>query len=170
MEIKLTPLHCIFFIYNSFATGTNGILSESEKDRITRCMTRWVGKKNSTEPGKEALVIMRETIAWQNKNILNNPKNEGKLGDVILGTMLSMLENLKNQEWFHRANKEFFLMDIRNIAWADDNFTESEKKWHDMFAELLGINIRISNMSQKEVQDQVAETRTSKIGFRTKRD
>ena len=170
MEIQLTPLHCIFFIYNSFATGTNGILSEGENNRITRCMTRWVGHDNSAKPAKDASLIMRETISWQNKNIFNNRENKDKIGDVMLGTMLSMLENLKNQEWFHRANKEFFLMDIRNIAWADDNFTESEKKWHDMFAELLGLNIRISNMSQKEVQDQVAETRTSKIGFRVQRD
>jgi len=170
MKIQLTPLHCIFFIYNSFATGTNGILSEGEKERITRCMNRWVGHNNSKEARKSATEIMKETMSWQAKNIFNNTENEGKIGEVILGTMLSMLESLKNQEWFHRANKEFFLMDIRNIAWADDNFTETEKKWHDMFAELLGINIRISNMSQKEVQSQVNETRSSKIGFRTNRD
>jgi len=64
MEIKLTPLHCIFFIYNSFATGTNGILSEGEKKRITSCMNRWVGHKKSTDPAREASVIISETISW----------------------------------------------------------------------------------------------------------
>lgn len=170
MEIKLTPLHCIFFIYNSFATGTNGILSEGEKKRITSCMNRWVGHKKSTDPAREASVIISETISWQKKNILNNAESKENLGQLMIGTMLSMLKKLKNQEWFHRANKEFFLMDIRNIAWADDNFTELEKKWHDMFAEIIGLNIRISNLSQKEVQAHVAETKTPKIGFRIQRD
>jgi len=170
MEKTLSPLHCIFFIYQNFAVAADGVLSEEEKKRISRCMSRWVGHKNTVINEQEVLKIINETIQWQTKTIFEKNQDEKNIGSVMTGTMLSMLDYLKNEKWFHRANREFFLMDIRNIAWADDKFTETEKKWHDIFAESLGLNIRISEMSQKEVQTKMAETPKQKIGFRTERD
>ncbi len=170
MEQSLSPLHCIFFIYQYFAGVTDGGLCEEEKKRISRCMSRWVGQKNPLTNKQEVLKIINETIEWQTKAVFKNQKDTEKVRSIMTGTMLSMLDYLKNEKWFHRANREFFLMDIRNIAWADNKFTEMEKKWHDIFAESLGLNIRITEMSQKEVQTEMAGAPKQKIGFRTQRN
>ena len=42
-------------------------------------------------------------------------------------------------------------MDIRNIARSDGNFIDQQKKWHDMLANILELNIRISQSSLDDI-------------------
>ena len=112
METKtnLNTLHCIFFIYQSFAYTPDGKLENSEKKIITNFMLRWSGSQ------KEKLnQVILETIAWGRENIKT-------IHDQV-GVMFSMIEFLKQQPNFNIAQREYFLMDIRNIARSDNDFS-----------------------------------------------
>ena len=155
METKtnLTTLHCIFFIYKSFAYTADGKLADSEKKVITNFMLRWSGSQ------KEKLnQIILETLDWGRKNI--------KTIQDQIGFMFSMIEFLKQQPNFHIAQREYFLMDIRNIARSDSDFSQQQKEWHDMMAKALDVEIRISPQTHEEIQNSLNQVKKKKIGFR----
>ena len=150
---NLSPLHCIFFIYQSFAYTTDGNLADQEKKMIGHCMFRWTGSDQ-----KKTTTIINETIAWSKQNI--------KTVKDQIETMISMIEFLKTQESFNTHKREYFLMDIRNIARSDGKFLDPEKKWHDMISKLLELEIRISPETHKEIKDSLDKVERRKIGFR----
>ncbi|RPG57704.1 MAG: hypothetical protein CBD51_006705 [Flavobacteriales bacterium TMED191] len=155
METKtnLNTLHCIFFIYQSFAFTTDGRLANSEKKIITNFMLRWSGSQ------KEKLnQVILETIAWGRENIKT-------IHDQI-GVMFSMIEFLKQQPNFNIAQREYFLMDIRNIARSDNYFSQQQQEWHDMMAKALDVEIRISPQTHEEIENSLNKVKKKKIGFR----
>ncbi len=155
METKtnLNTLHCIFFIYQSFAFTTDGRLANSEKKLITNFMLRWSGSQ------KEKLnQVILETIAWGRENIKT-------IHDQI-GVMFSMIEFLKQQPNFNIAQREYFLMDIRNIARSDNYFSQQQQEWHDMMAKALDVEIRISPQTHEEIENSLNKVKKKKIGFR----
>jgi len=155
MEQKknLTSLHCIFYIYHTFAFGSDGKLNQEEQKIITSLMYRWVGKDQ-----KKMTQIINETLSWSKANI-ENINNQ-------IGTMISMVEFLNTQSNFDTLKKEYFLMDIRNIARADGKFIDQQKKWHDMLANILGLHIRVSHSSSADINGAVKKVKKRKIGFR----
>ena len=80
--------------------------------------------------------------------------------------MVSMTQFLNTQKDFTILRKEFFLMDIRQIARSNKDFSEDEKKIHDMLADILGVGIRISQKSYDEIKGSVERVKKRKIGFR----
>ena len=156
METKkqLSPLHCIFFIYQSFAhTAAGGEVTKEEQQVINNCMYRWTGSDE-----QKTQMIIRESVDWAKENI--------KTIQDQVETMMSMINFLKQQSDFNILKREFFLMDIRNIARADNQFSESEKKWHDMLAKALGLEIRISPESHEAIKKSIDRVKKRKIGFR----
>ena len=149
----LTPTHCIFYIYHTFAFRSDGKLTVNEKKIITHFMYRWVGedKHKTTE-------LIDETLTWAQKNIKS-------VNDQI-GAMISMVEFLKTQENFSVDKREYFLMDIRNIARSDNHFSDQQKKWHDMLSHILGLGIRISTATHDAINGAVRKVERRKIGFR----
>ena len=92
-KTNLTPLHCIFYIYQTFAYGSDGKLTEKEKQLITNFMYRWVGQN------KEKMAqIINETLAWSKDNI--------KTYKEQIGSMVSMVEFLKEQKEFSINRRE----------------------------------------------------------------
>ena len=152
-KISLSLLHCVFFIYQTFAYGSAKSLVDSEKKIIAKFMYRWVGQDQ-----EKMNQIIQETLLWSQKNI-------NSIHDQI-GTMISMVEFLKEQSDFNIARREYFLMDIRNIARADGKFLEEQKKWHDILAKALNIEIRISPQSHQDIEDSLKKVKRKKIGFR----
>ena len=152
-KTNLTPLHCIFYIYQTFAYGSDGKLTDKEKQSITNFMYRWVGQNQ-----EKMLQIINETLAWSKENI--------KTYKEQIGSMVSMVEFLKEQKEFSVNRREFFLMDIRHIARADGNFSDEEKQWHDMLAKALEMEIRISKDSHQDIQGSLKKVKRKKIGFR----
>ena len=57
-------------------------------------------------------------------------------------------------------------MDIRNIARADGQFLEEQKKWHDIIAKALDVEIRISPETHKDIEASLKKVKRKKIGFR----
>ena len=151
---NLSPLHCIFFIYQSFAYTTDGNLADEEKKMIGHCMLRWTGSDE-----KKTSTIINETLAWGKQNI--------KTVKDQVGTMISMIEFLKTQESFNMHKREYFLMDIRNIARSDGKFIKNQKKWHDMISKSLELEIRISPETHQEIKDSLDKVERRKIGFRS---
>tara|TARA_B100000530_G_C15788580_1_gene420641 strand:- start:259 stop:729 length:471 start_codon:yes stop_codon:yes gene_type:complete len=152
-RINLTVTHCIFYIYHTFAFRSDGNLTSEEKKTISNFMFRWVGKDQ-----KKMDQVINETLAWSKDNIKS-------LNDQI-SAMLSMADFLKAQQDFHMERKEYFLMDIRNIARSDGKFIDQQKKWHDMLANILGLDIRISRASHEDISGEVQKVEKRKIGFR----
>tara|TARA_B100000427_G_C15299375_1_gene503354 strand:- start:202 stop:666 length:465 start_codon:yes stop_codon:yes gene_type:complete len=153
MKTHLTSLHCIFYIYHTFAFSSDGKLNPQEKKTITSFMYRWVGQDQ-----EKTNLIINETLSWAKENIkdLNNQ----------IGTMISMADFLKKQDNFNIAKREYFLMDIRNIARSDENFLDQQKQWHDMLANILELDIRISQASSDDISGAVKKVERRKIGFR----
>ena len=152
-ETNLTSLHCIFFIYQSFAYATDGKIADQEKQVIARFMYRWTGQEKN-----HLNQIIKETLTWSQQNI--------KTKEDQIGTMLSMLGYLKEQPQFNTVQREYFLMDIRNIARSDGQFLDQQKKWHDMLANILGLDIRISQSTTDDISGAVKKVERRKIGFR----
>jgi len=153
-ESKLSTFHCMFFIYHCFAAYSDGKLVESEKEAIMSLLLSWVNDKDETNK------IVQETLHWSKENV--------KSEQEALEYMSSMIVYLNKNEAFNINKKEHFLLDIRNISRADDNFCETEKKWHDIIASQLGVNIRISDLSENEVKNKVDLTKRRPIGFQLK--
>ena len=153
MKTHLTSLHCIFYIYHTFAFSSDGKLNPQEKKTITSFMYRWVGQDQ-----EKTNLIINETLSWIKENIqdLNNQ----------IGTMISMADFLKKQDNFSIVKREYFLMDIRNIARSDGNFLDQQKQWHDMLANILELDIRISQASSDDISGAVKKVERRKIGFR----
>jgi len=150
---NLTSLHCIFFIYQSFAFNSDNKLTDSEKKVIANFMFRWTGQN------KEQLnQIINETLIWSNNNI-KTPHDQ-------IGVMFTMLDFLKQQSNFNLAKREYFLMDVRNIARSDGDFSDQQRKWHDMMAKYLGVEIRISPQSFAQIETSLKNVKKKKIGFR----
>jgi len=153
-EIKtLTPIHCIFYIYHTFAFRSDGKLTLEEKKTIANFMYRWVGKDEN-----KTTAIINETINWSKLNIKS-------VNDQI-GAMISMVEFLKTQQNFSIEKREYLLMDIRNIARSDGNFLDQQQKWHDMLSNILGLGIRISTATRDDIDGAVKKVERRKIGFR----
>ena len=150
---NLTVLHCIFYIYHTFAFSSDGNLTPEEKKTISNFMYRWVGKDQ-----EKMTSIINETLRWSKSNIKS-------INDQI-GAMMSMVEFLKTQNDFSIDRREYFLMDIRNIARSDGNFLDQQKKWHDMLANILELNIRISQASHEDINGADKKVEKRKIGFR----
>ena len=150
---NLSPLHCIFFIYQSFAYTTDGVLSDDEKKMIGNAMFRWTGSDE-----KKTNTIIQETLTWGQENI--------KTAKEQIESMISMIEFLKTQESFDLKKREYFLMDIRNIARSDGKFLDSEKKWHDMMSKQLGVGIKISEETDDVIEESLEKVEKRKIGFR----
>ena len=152
-KTNLSILHCVFFIYQAFASGSESHLLDSEKKTIAKFMFRWAGQN------KEKMnEIIHETLFWSQKNIKT-------INDQI-GTMISMVEFLKTQKDFNILRREYFLMDIRNIARSDGDFLEEQKKWHDIIAKALDVEIRISPETHKNIEASLKKVKRKKIGFR----
>ena len=152
-KTNLSILHCVFFIYHTFAYGSARNLVDSEKKMIANFMFRWVGRDK-----KKMNQIINETLFWGQQNI--------KTIDDQIGTMISMVEFLKEQKDFNIMRREYFLMDIRNIARADNQFLEEQKKWHDMIAKSLDLEIRISPETHQDIEGSLNKVKRKKIGFR----
>ena len=153
-EKELSLLHCIFFIYNTFATFSDGKLIDRENEVIIHFIKRWAG-------GDEDLTrkVLNETSKWANENI-KEPKQ-------AIQYMSSMVDFINEHENFNTHKKEIFLLDLRNISRIDGHFHEAEKKWHDLIAQQLQIPIRISNHTQNQIQREVSSIEKRKpIGFR----
>ena len=83
-EIRLDPLNCIFFIYQSFASNSDGILDDREKKIITELMYRWSGNDINTLSD-----VVNVTENWSKSNIKS--KNDQ------VSVMFSMIDFLKEK-------------------------------------------------------------------------
>jgi len=152
-NISLTPIHCIFYIYHVFSLNSDGDLSQKEKKIIGGFMYRWVSKDK-----KKMIQIISETLSWAKSNV--------KDVNGQISTMLSMVDFLKTQKEFDINKREYFLMDIRALARSDQDFTNQQKKWHDMLASILGVELRISRSSIEDIDGETKKVERRKIGFR----
>lgn len=151
-QLEFSPLHCIFFIYHTFASYNNEELKDVEKEFIVTLLNKW------TSDNQISNQIINETLDWSSQNI--------KTPEHALQSMFSMISYLKRQNNFDINDREIFLLDIRNIARADSDFSKAEKKWHDMIAAQLDINLRISNISSENIYKENRKIERRPIGYR----
>ncbi len=151
---ELSILHCIFFIYQTFATFSDGDLVESEQDAIIYFIKRWSG-----EDEELTKKVFEETESWAKENV-KHPKQ-------AIEYMSYMVEFLNSRKDFTIHKKEILLLDIRNISRMDGVFHETEKVWHDLIAQQLKVNIRISESSTNQLQSDMNRIdKRQPIGFK----
>ena len=150
-NINLSQTHCIFFIYYTFACYNNGSAQEVEIEKIISYMKKWESKNNLCKK------IMKETVTWSSNVI--------KSSDEAISTMFSMADYLNTENNFNSDKKEQLLLDIRAISRIDGVFSEKEKKWHDLIAHNLKINLRVSSCSKNDIEDGAKRLKRKKIGF-----
>ena len=144
-KTNLTKLHCIFFIYYTFASYNNGRAEKNEVSKIINYIKSWsTGGNHNT--------IIREVMVWAS-DIIQSPEE-------AISTMFSMADYLNSEPDFDVTKKEKLLLDIREISRIDGVFSEKEKKWHDLLAHHLDVNLRISSCSKEEIR-----LGRQKIGF-----
>tara|TARA_B110000444_G_scaffold137957_1_gene129494 strand:+ start:1766 stop:2206 length:441 start_codon:yes stop_codon:yes gene_type:complete len=143
----------MFFIYKTFADSSEDTLNQNTQKLITEFMFRWVKKDKD-----KTMLIINQTLSWAKVNIKNL--------NIQVESMVSMTQFLHAQKDFNILRREFFLMDIRQIARLNKDFSESQKKLHDMLADILGVEIRISQDSSDEIKGSVKKVKKRKIGFR----
>ena len=151
-NLNLTQTHCVFFIYYTFACYNNGKVQNAEVQKIISYMKKWepneaIGKK-----------IIKETVLWASK-IIKSPEE-------AISTMFSMADYLNTESSFNVSKKELFLLDIRNISRMDNDFSEKEKKWHDLLAHHLNMYLRVSSCSTEDLKSDIKKVKRTKIGFR----
>jgi len=151
-NLDLTEIHCVFFIYYTFASYNNGKTQKSEVKSIISYMEKW-GPKNIKINN-----IINETILWAS-SIIKSPEE-------AISTMFSMADYLNTIKSFDIAKKEQLLLDVRNIARIDKPFSEKEKKWHDLLAHHLNTNLRVSSCSTEDLEMGAQNIERKKIGFR----
>lgn len=150
----LSLLHCVFYIYQTFATFSDGKIVESEQDAIIFFVKRWSGDD-------EALTkkVLEETETWTKENI-QNPKQ-------AIEYMSYMVEFISDQKDFSLHKRELLLLDIRTISRMDGVFHETEKVWHDLIAQQLNVNLRISESSTNHLQAEINSIdKRQPIGFK----
>lgn len=80
-----------------------------------------------------------------------------------------MVDFINDQNVFSTLQKEFLLLHIRQIARSDGDFSEEEKKYHDLLAYRFGISLRVSSCSSVEIKEDAKKVERKKIGFRISR-
>ena len=153
---ELSPLHCLYYIYYSFATKTDENFNQSQINQIIVFLNKWTGNNKTSE------AIISETKEWIKEN--NASKEED------LNIMFSMIDYLKKENIFSLIDKEHILLQIRQIARYDGSFSESEKKYHDLLAFHFGLNIRVSACTTNEIKEDAKKIDRRKIGFKINRN
>ena len=102
IDKDISLLHCIFYIYQTFATFSDGDLVESEQDAIIYFIKRWSG-----EDQELTNKILEETETWTKENV-QNPKQ-------AIEYMSYMVEFINDQKDFSLHKRELLLLDIRTI-------------------------------------------------------
>ncbi len=153
---ELGPLHCVYFIYYSFATTTDNDINESQIKHLITYLNEW------TKNTETSTAVIKETLNWIEET--SPTKNEA------INIMFSMLDYLNKENIFSLLQKEALLLHIREIARSDGTFSEEEKKYHDLLAHHLGLPIRVSTCSRVEIEEGAEKVERRKIGFRVPRD
>lgn len=150
-DINLSQTHCIFFIYYAFACYNNGEEQEIDIKKIISYMKKW-------EPNNDLCSkIMKETVMWSSSVI--------KSSEEAISTIFSMADYLNSEKGFNTAKKEQILLDIRAISRSNGIFSEKEKKWHDLLAHNLNMNLRVSVCSINDIENSAKGLKRKKIGF-----
>ena len=75
-------------------------------------------------------------------------------------------EHIASLDNFSEVDRKQFLSDLRDIACADGVFDQGEKEWHDIAAQQLGIDVRVSRTKEEiiEMHARIVNS-TRRIGF-----
>ena len=153
---ELGPLHCLYFIYYSFTKNTDENHNNSQIHKIITYLNEW------TKDVKTSEAIISETMTWIQETKLSQHDS--------LNTMVSMVDYLNKENTFSIIQKEFILLNIREIARSDGNFSEIEKKYHDLLSFHFNLSLRASACSKKEIKEAAQKVERKKIGFKISRN
>jgi hypothetical protein len=126
--INLTPIHYIGLLYLSFAHRTDGIFSKDEQTSIWKSLKKWMPDYSDNSSFSKT---MDEITHWY---------KQLQLEDNLEENLKEIASRMNDYEWFTDEKKEESLKDLRNIALADKQFLDAEKKWMRDIAKLWDID------------------------------
>ena len=124
-ENEMSLAHVLSFYYITFAHATDGDLSPEEIVEIAVIVSGWSG----LDPEECALTVT-EALEWY----VSSVRDPEEVAAVIAATTLTIKEALDEDGY------KLVIEDLVDIAKADGNFDDQEKKYVKMIGGLLGID------------------------------
>ena len=124
-------IHCLGYLYNSFAVYTDADLDPAEMKEIRSAVGEWAGDKS----GDEINDALQTTFNWFKEDL------PGELADdynhPVFGTMVGIAELLK--ENLTEDNCRAVHNDLIRIGNADGHYDDVEKAWATELAKAMGV-------------------------------
>ena len=124
-------LHCLGYLYNSFAVYTDADLDPAEMKEIRSAVGEWAEDKT----GNEINDALQTSFTWFKEDL------PGELADddnhPVIGTMVGIAELLK--ENLTEDNCRAVHNDLIRIGNADGHYDDVEKAWATELAKAMGV-------------------------------
>ena len=121
----LKMIHCLSFLYLTFAHQTDGELTDDERSIIRTKLREWCSEGTDLDAVDG---FMDSAVDWYN----------GLDADARIGTMAMIAATLKD-DGFSVEQRGTVLSDLISIAKADGNYDETERKWAGLLAKEMEI-------------------------------
>lgn len=151
-KMSLTNSECIFYLLYSFSVYSDNNFNQNECELLNQFMKSWDLENFDFENS------LKKFNSFNEHNEINHAND-------IKEVMTSISEHLRDILDLHQ--KETLLMQIRFISYADKNFHESEKKWHDLISKILGLELKISSQNLEDLNQDFKFTKRKPMGFKS---
>jgi hypothetical protein len=125
-------IHCLGYLYNSFAVYTDADLDPAEMKEIRSAIGEWASDKSGDEINK----VLDTTFNWFKEDL------PGELADddnhPVISNMVGIAHTLK--ENLTENNCKAVHNDLIRIGNADGHYDEVEQRWATALAEEMGIS------------------------------
>ena len=148
---NLTNTECIFYVLYTFSTYSDNNFNQNECVLLNEYMKVW---QNDSFDFEKALNSYNK---WNKLNDVNSADN-------IKEVMSSISEHLN--KILDISQKEALLMQIRIISYSDGVFHENERRWHDLLAKILGLDLKVSSQKSQDLTNDFRYTKRKSIGFK----
>jgi tellurite resistance protein len=138
--MKLDWVESSLFLMIASAEATDHYLDEQEIETIIEKTTRLVlnyGRKEELATSETIQKKFNKMIDWY--NTIGDTAPQGKMDTKIADEVQKAINHLKNQAWFNRTFAQSLISDLVDIAEADGEVIEKEKKTINEIARMWGV-------------------------------
>ena len=119
-----TKVHCLAFMYLTFAACSDGELTDDERSTMATKLQEWCDVMNEPRDVNE---FVSESIDWFNSCADNNER---------LGCMDTIARSWES-EGFTEAHRGAIRDDLISIAKSDGNYDDVEKAWIELLTKAM---------------------------------
>lgn len=134
---KNSVVHNIALMYCAFTQLTDGEVHEEEIKAVAKHSWGWMDalEVDLTGDDKVDLDDVKELLFDDVIPFYNAMDDDSRISEYV-----KVASTLKGLEWWNDDISKGFLGDLKDIADADGNYHENEKKWIGATAEIFGVD------------------------------